>query len=366
MGMFESAARRRRAAQIERRLAELDEWDQRYGLGGAPPGHPAARLRPDTTWRHHSPDGQAPLRALDPTPGPLALRPRRRRRGRWLVLVLVAALGAGAYLYPAVAGAALDRASAAGRALLGLPAPEPEPLASVEGEGPVPGSRLEAVGDRLHDAVVPALQGTPWGWEPARGERVLPPVDPGAGGAYAFVATQPGSSEPVGFSPCGPVEVVVNPDRAPQGHTELVLASLERLTAASGLQLVLVGQTGDTWASGQARRAGSPVLIAWSDGQAVPELSGRAAGMGGPTIMTGADGRSWSASGQVVLDVDDLSTPVQHATVLDHELAHVLGLDHVDDPGELMSPVNQGRSGFGPGDLAGLATLGAIACPGSA
>ena len=366
MGMFESAGRRRRAAEIQRRLAQLDEWDRRYGLGGAPPGHPAARLRPDTTWRHHSPDGEGPVRAFDPVPQLAVRPPRRRRTGRWVVLLLVVALGAGAYLYPSLAGAALDRVTAAGRSLLGVPAQEPEARASAEGTGSASGSRLEEIGDRLQDAVVPVLEGTPWGWEPARGERVLPAVDPGPGGDHAFVATQPGSDDPVGFSPCGHIEVVVNPDRAPRGYDDLVLGSLERLSTASGLQLVLVGETEETWLSGEARRAGSPVLIAWSDAEDVPELSGRPAGMGGPTIMTGPDGRSWSASGQVVLDVEDLSTPQQHATVLDHELAHVLGLDHVDDPRELMSAVNRGQTGFGPGDLAGLAALGAIACPGDA
>ena len=34
------------------------------------------------------------------------------------------------------------------------------------------------------------------------------------------------------------------------------------------------------------------------------------------------------------------------------------------DQGELMAAVNTGVAGFGPGDLAGLATLGAISCPG--
>ncbi|AXH96571.1 zinc metalloprotease [Ornithinimicrobium avium] len=359
MGMFESAGRRRRAAEMQRRLAQLDEWDRRYGLGGAPPGHPSAR--PDTTWRHHSPAGEAPLRALDPSPRPPGHRPvrQRRRTGRWLVLLLVVALGVGAYLYPGSAGVVLDRATAAGRAVLGLPAQEPEALAPAGGRD----SRLGDLGDRLQDAVVPALQGTPWGWEPARGDRVLPVVHPGTSGEHAFVATQPGTDVPVGFSPCGPVEVAVNPDRAPRGYTRLVQDSLARLSAASGLQLVLVGETDDTWRGGEARRAGLPVLVSWADADDVPELAGQPAGMGGPTMMTGADDRSWSASGQVVLDVGDLSSPRQHATVLDHELAHVLGLDHVDDPHELMAAVNRGQTGFGPGDLEGLAALGAISCP---
>jgi predicted Zn-dependent protease len=48
--------------------------------------------------------------------------------------------------------------------------------------------------------------------------------------------------------------------------------------------------------------------------------------------------------------------------VVMHELGHVLGLDHVDDPGELMHGENVGQTEFGPGDRAGLTALGAGRC----
>jgi hypothetical protein len=45
--------------------------------------------------------------------------------------------------------------------------------------------------------------------------------------------------------------------------------------------------------------------------------------------------------------------------VIRHELAHVVGLDHVDDENELMHPVGHPDAvTFGPGDLTGLAELG--------
>ena len=37
-----------------------------------------------------------------------------------------------------------------------------------------------------------------------------------------------------------------------------------------------------------------------------------------------------------------------------HELGHVVGLGHVDDPCELMNADNKGRTSFGSGDLRGL------------
>jgi predicted Zn-dependent protease len=47
-----------------------------------------------------------------------------------------------------------------------------------------------------------------------------------------------------------------------------------------------------------------------------------------------------------------------------HELGHVVGLAHVDDPTELMYERNEGRSDWGPGDLTGLEALGKGLCTG--
>ncbi|MET3351312.1 UNVERIFIED_ORG: putative Zn-dependent protease [Arthrobacter sp. UYEF1] len=47
--------------------------------------------------------------------------------------------------------------------------------------------------------------------------------------------------------------------------------------------------------------------------------------------------------------------------ILMQELGHVLGLDHVDDPTQLMYG-NSGQFDFGDGDRAGLALLGTGEC----
>ncbi len=48
--------------------------------------------------------------------------------------------------------------------------------------------------------------------------------------------------------------------------------------------------------------------------------------------------------------------------ILAHELGHGLGLDHVDDPKQLMNPSYVGQRGFGDGDLAGLEVLQGMPC----
>lgn len=293
---------------MERRLRELDHWDELYGLGGLPPATPA--------------------------------RGSRRRRGRSGGWVVVLGLGAAAVLFPTQALGLLDRATDL------LPGGGEEPVSWA--------SEVSTVVREASPLAAPPSQGQ---------DRVLPEVAFTTGGDYAFLQTQPGSDEPVGFSPCSVVEVVVNPDRAPEGHRELVQASLARVSAATGILLELSGESTDT--VGRQRDPGDPVLIGWASEADVPGLQGRTAGFGGPLIMTDrVSGRSWLASGTVALDAAGLGADVPAATaaVLDHELAHVMGLGHVGDPTELMAATNTGQTGFGPGDLEGLARLGAIDC----
>jgi hypothetical protein len=46
-----------------------------------------------------------------------------------------------------------------------------------------------------------------------------------------------------------------------------------------------------------------------------------------------------------------------------HEMAHVVGLGHVDDPNELMNPTAAlTQTYLAPGDLAGLALMGTGPC----
>lgn len=213
--------------------------------------------------------------------------------------------------------------------------------------------------------------------EPAPADgRLAPAVPVTTDGAYAFLHVADDGS-PVGYDPCRPVRYVVRPDGMPEGGQAVVDEAAAILAAATGLVLEYAGSTDEAPAVERAliqpERYGevwAPVLVAWADETTMPELAGDVAGVGGSAAVPGADGTGqWLAAGRVVLDAPDLAVMLrrpegrdQARALVVHELAHVLGLDHVDDPSELMYPVNAVRSGLGPGDLAGLAQVGQVAC----
>ena len=218
--------------------------------------------------------------------------------------------------------------------------------------------------------------GPPAGLEEAAFPLGAPPMSSGLTGGFAFSALQPDGDGPVAYSPCRPIHYVVRPDGAPPGGPALIQAAVTRVSVATGLQFVDDGTTrevpsadrkayqpdvyGSRWA---------PVLIAWSTAAESPELAGEVAGIAGSASVT-RSGRSVYVTGSVTLDSDDIAVldalPGTRATalgVVTHELAHLVGLDHVDEPTQLMYPTTSvTRTGAEAGDLAGLAALGSGEC----
>ena len=185
-------------------------------------------------------------------------------------------------------------------------------------------------------------------------------------GSFAFMQTQRGSDEPVAYDPCRVIEVVVNPEGAPANYDELVDTGLARTGAATGLKFTRVGLTDDRDVSASAFGHRRPVLIAWATPEEVPDLAGDIAGIGG-SVAVGPAGRMRYVTGKVMLDRDlfasfDADDAARAQAIVDHELGHVVGLGHVDDPGELMYEENLGRTTYGPGDREGLARLGSVDC----
>ena len=195
-----------------------------------------------------------------------------------------------------------------------------------------------------------------------------PDVTPGQG-SFAFLSTQRGSGEPVAWDPCEPVEYAVNPADAPDGWEELVGDAVAEVEWATGLDLVDVGPTEErpfapSYAGGLAR----PVVIGFADDSELADLAGDTAGLGGSSAERNALGRDYYVAGSVALDTDVFTDDAvgrdadSMRAIVQHELGHVLGLDHVDDPGELMFDTNFGRTAWGPGDLEGLAALASVPC----
>ncbi len=180
--------------------------------------------------------------------------------------------------------------------------------------------------------------------------------------------------QPVRWDPCSPIDVVLSPDGAPAGARHDLEEAVDRLRAATGLDLHVIGTT-DERPSGarlpyQPERYGerwAPVLVAWGhpheDGVPLRDID---RGVGIPVALGGAGDRVY-ISGQIVLNAEreDLvpgfaDRATSWGATLVHELAHVLGLDHVDDPAALLHRYpGEGPIRFASGDLAGLRAIGA-------
>jgi len=183
--------------------------------------------------------------------------------------------------------------------------------------------------------------------------------------------TMAAAGDPVTYSPCRPVRVLLVEDGAPEGSHELVRAALAEVSDLSGLVFLEerdpgVAATGE-WAPVQAVWGDrwAPVRISWSDELRDPVLAGDIGGYAGSIPVPAPDGTLAYVSGDLRLDqlvlsagtplgVDDEQIVRQ---LVMHELGHLLGMDHV--PGGLMASVG---GPVGDGDRAGFAAVGSGPC----
>jgi hypothetical protein len=241
-----------------------------------------------------------------------------------------------------------------------------------EGRMPEAGTAGEAGGQSAAEARTAA---PPAGVE----EEAAPlgaPVPPAVGSdSYRFLAVN-GEGSPVGYSPCRPLHYVINDELAPAGSEHLVPDAISTISAATGIEFVYDGTTaelpspqrppyqpdayGERWA---------PLLIAWTTPEAAPQLKGKVIGTGGSTHYGYDDGPKTFVTGGLDLDApqiaDELLDSDGHlyaTAVILHELSHVMGLDHVEDPTQLMYPEIGTPEGLSNGDLNGLYELGKAQC----
>lgn len=217
----------------------------------------------------------------------------------------------------------------------------------------------------------------PWAGHAAPLGTPEPPA--GTSSSYAFLTVQDDGVSPVAYDPCRPVHVAVNPRGEPAGGRQLILDAIDRISRATGLQFVVDADTSEEPSVDRSTtvplRYGAdrwaPVLVAWTTPEVDPDLSGAVAGTGGSAATGRVGGPMVYVTGRLHLDAPQLqevldTRPDGEAvvrTIVVHELAHVVGLDHVDDPTQVMHPETQpGVTELGAGDLTGLALLGTGAC----
>jgi hypothetical protein len=193
----------------------------------------------------------------------------------------------------------------------------------------------------------------------------------GGRGSYEFIRTDPDhGGDPVTWDHCLAIRYQVNPEGAPEDWREIVTAAFDDISDKSGFVFVDAGETRNRVISGEYRPGatrGEPVLIIWSSQGRMHSLQGGTIGLGGGASVS-VNGRLRLVTGSIILDSDthnsavDPMSSLEQQLVLEHEIGHVLGLDHVDDDRQLMAPAYAGQDSLGPGDIAGLEALHAVPC----
>jgi hypothetical protein len=197
-------------------------------------------------------------------------------------------------------------------------------------------------------------------------------------GAFRFLERVGGA--PVRWNPCDTITYAVNTAGATSSIRPDLRVALTRVTRATGIGFRAVGTTSETFLRayqrmrfrGVIRKAG--LIIIWldhEDYQAIlRRLSDPRPSIAFAKTMAGltADQDQYFG-GIIVIDADatarhGFGDRYAHGSVLLHELGHIMGLDHVKDPDQLMYSgrfPNVAVHDFAPGDREGLRRLGADA-----
>jgi len=192
--------------------------------------------------------------------------------------------------------------------------------------------------------------------------------------SHAFIG-RTADGEPFRWDPCSTIHFQVDLGQVDDHVLDDVKEAVRRINEASGLRFEFDGvvhlSVNDLLSSGDfvtATRAGlhwSPVLIAFRSREAMRGLGVRGAYGAAFPVTTRFDADQF-VSGAVVINAsaglqDGFGRAPSVGTVLQHELGHAVGLGHILDPFQLMSPMPI-VTDWGKGDLAGLEELGEGPC----
>jgi hypothetical protein len=204
---------------------------------------------------------------------------------------------------------------------------------------------------------------------------------------YTFLFVTELGCQPVRFNPCAPIRYALNRRQATDAHVGDLIAALGKLSAATGLEFQRVADSDeDARFPPRLQRqpdgtfAWPPVLIGWARLGAGESLIGRRNQPPDPGSVVGGGGlprieKDVIVTGNLILNLDavtdtDTRTPVPHGfgtgvnwgRIIMHELAHVIGLGHVESRTSIMNEAltqqTLSSSEWGAGDLIGLRRLG--------
>lgn len=183
-----------------------------------------------------------------------------------------------------------------------------------------------------------------------------PPATSPTSGEFNLLIAPPGYGV-IRWDPCRPIRYLVNSALATPEQIFYMNQGIAKIEQASGIDFEYVGQTDGGHELEVPAGANADAVLAFST-RALSSYLGGNVGVGGPIVNFYSGGRARVSTGAVAVDTDLMTQGNQHL-VWAHELAHMLNLDHVSNPDELMAPVLDGQNDFGPGDRQGLWTVGA-------
>lgn len=201
---------------------------------------------------------------------------------------------------------------------------------------------------------------------PARTMTVKPDFKP-AGSAKAWKRISDAR-----WNPCQPINFKMNLRGAPKGSARTVRKAFDKIHAATGFTFINAGTTSKVpFAKGKNQFENGTLIVAWTTPKKVARLAGNTVGLGGSSwtsrTVNGKTVKEY-VHGGVALDRTDkkrvrpgFKRGSSQGALLMHELAHALGLSHINSRSQIMYPalLPTTKPNFGAGDLAGLRAIGA-------
>jgi hypothetical protein len=190
---------------------------------------------------------------------------------------------------------------------------------------------------------------------------------------HTFLVPGANGAAPARWNPCQPITYAVNVSDAPAGWQADLDAALGQVATATGISFTYEGTT-TAVPSVNTPPTGDDAVIGWVTSAQAPKLvdgPDGVVGYGGGYYINSAQGPLEFVGGYVAINGAAVGSGANQVRpgggvgltdvqLLLHELGHMMGLNHVTNPYEVMYPdINpQSQGQYEAGDLGGLAQLG--------